>query len=746
MNCRAYRRKNLRVKNYNLKDNQTVNQVKSRNYNSFAPLQEGDLECFRCHNYGHKASSCRLMEVSEKPKFIREKKKLWKEKTSKEECLIALKAQDKEDLWYVDSGCSKHMTGNKDKFLNLKKQKGKVTFGDNASGNILGKGTVSLGKDKAKDVLLVEKLKPSLLSVSQTCDQGHFCIFDSQKCEIRREDSGKLVGTAPRTPENVYILNTKLNEECHINLVDESWLWHRRLGHINFDNLVKVNNLGAVRNLPKIIKPSNPMCRHCQLGKQTRIRFKTKEYSTSKPLELVHTDLCGPTRTKSLQGESYFMLFIDDFTRMGWVCFLKEKSEALNKFKSFKTLVENEKETKIKCLRSDNGGEFTSKEFDLFCETHGIKRQFSAARTPQQNGIAERRNRTVQEAARTMLNEAKLSDGYWREVVSTTIYILNRGQLRINSNKTPYELWFGRAPSVKYFKVFGSKCYIKRLDENLKKFDARSDEGIFLGYASTKKAYRCYNLRLHKIFESADVKVDDLKTIRIKHQETILDSEDEDDDESVGTQAEEVEENKEEREEDDMDTSEDEEDIQEEEIREESPRRDTKTPSRMTQKNHPEELIIGNKSDGVHTRRQLLYQTEITLLSHIEPNSIKEACKDENWVNAMNEELDQIEKNQTWELVPRPKNKNVIGTKWVYKNKMNENGKVIRNKARLVCKGYAQVEGVDYEETFAPVARLEAIRMFLAFSSYKKFKVYQMDVKSTFLNGNLEEEVYIEKP
>ena len=129
--------------------------------------------------------------------------------------------------------------------------------------------------------------------------------------------------------------------------MDESWLWHRRLGHINFDNLVKVNNLGAVRNFPKITKPSNPICRHCQLGKKTRIRFKTKEYSTSKPLELVHIDLCGPTRTKSLQGESYFMLFIDDFTRMAWVSFLKEKLEAFNRFKAFKLLVENETEDKI---------------------------------------------------------------------------------------------------------------------------------------------------------------------------------------------------------------------------------------------------------------------------------------------------------------------------------------------------------------------------------------------------------------
>jgi hypothetical protein len=168
------------------------------------------------------------------------------------------------------------MSSNKDKFLELKKQKGKVTFGDNALGNILGKGIVSLRKDKAKNVLLVEKPKPRLLSVSETCDQGHFYIFDSQKYDIRREDIGKLVGTSPRTPKNVYILDAKLNEECHINLVDENCLWNRRLGHINFENLVKFNNLGAVRSLPKIIKPSNTMCRHCQLGKQTRIRFKAK--------------------------------------------------------------------------------------------------------------------------------------------------------------------------------------------------------------------------------------------------------------------------------------------------------------------------------------------------------------------------------------------------------------------------------------------------------------------------------------
>jgi hypothetical protein len=439
-------------------------------------------------------------------------KKVWKKK--KTECNVALYERNQGCQWYIDSGCSKHMTGDQSKFLKLnKKGKGKVTFGDNMSAKILGKGTVSLGnnKTKAEDVLLVENIKPNLLSVSHTCDQGHILTFDSQKCEIRKKDTGKLVAVAPRTSSNVYILNIDEEEKCCLSQVDERWLWHRRLGHLIFDNLIKANEKKAVRDLPKVIKPSDSICKHCQIGKKTRVRFKTKEHSTTKPLELIHTDLCGPTRTKSTYGEQYFMLIVDDYTRLTWVFFLKEKSEAFEKFKIYKSLVENETDLKIKCLRSDNGGEFTSKEFIQFCENHGIKRQFSSPRTPQQNGVVERKNITVQEAARTMLNEAKLPDKFWRDAIYTIVHILNRAQLRPNHDKTPYELWFGRPTSVKHFRTFGSKCYIKNDEDNLGKFDPRSDEGIFLGYSSNKKSYRCYNIRLLKIVESANVKIDDLK-------------------------------------------------------------------------------------------------------------------------------------------------------------------------------------------------------------------------------------------
>jgi hypothetical protein len=173
-----------------------------------------------------------------------------------------------------------------------------------------------------------------------------------------------------------------------------------------------------------------------------------------------------------------------------------------------------------------------------------------------------------------------------------------------------------------------------------------------------------------------------------------------------------------------------------------------KTPSRRVQKNHHSDQIIGNKDAGVDSRRRINSpeQTYLALLSTIEPNCFEEASKDEFWNKAMDEELDQIEKNDTWELVPRPMNKNVISTKWVFMNKSNEDGQVTRNKARLICKGYAQIEGIDFEETFSPVARMEAICFLLAYACSKNIKVYQMDIKSSFLNWELEEELYIEKP
>jgi transposase InsO family protein len=285
-----------------------------------------------------------------------------------------------------------------------------------------------------------------------------------------------LVTTAVRTSSNIYVLSEIGNEKCCLGKEDESWLWHKRMGHMHFDNLVKVNKREAVREMPQITKPTNTLCKHFQQRKQTKTKFKSKEYSTTKPLEIVHTDLVGPTTTKGLKSERYFMLLVDDYTRMTGVCFLKNKSEAFENFKIYKEMVDNEMDSRIKCLRSDNGGEFTSKEFMDYCNNHGIKRQFFVTRTPQQNGVVERKNMTVQEMARTMIMDSKLIDIFWTQVVHITVHIQNRVMLRNNTDKTPYELWKERPTNVKHFRVFGSKCYIKREDGRMGKFDSRVDK------------------------------------------------------------------------------------------------------------------------------------------------------------------------------------------------------------------------------------------------------------------------------
>jgi transposase InsO family protein len=701
-------------------------------------LLNNELECYNCHNFGHKAANCHLKNYKADPRIkpLARNASTWKKKDS-EKCGLVLSAQKQKDPWYIDSGCSKHMTGDKDKFLSISKSKtGNVTFGNDEPGKIKGKGMVSLsnGKGKSQDVLLVDGLKHNFLSVSQMCDRGCEVVFTSKDCKIKSVNSGQVVAKGIRTDNNVYVLKED-REECHLRKHDEIWLWHRRLGHLNFDHLIKLKNLEAVKDLPRISKPQDSVCKPCQVGKLTRTQFKSKSStSTEKPLQLVHMDLCGPSRQEGTGKENYFMLIIDDYSRLTWVSFLKEKAEAFEKFKIFKALTENQTGNRLKVVRSDRGGEFMSSDFKEFCDKHGIKREYTIPGTPQQNGVVERQNRTVQQMARSMMNEKNIGQTYWVEAIHTTIHILNKSHLRPHSDKTPYELWYGRPASIKHFKVFGSKCYIKNNNENLGKYDDRADEGIFLGYATNSKGYRCYNKRLHKLVDCIDIKVDEGVPVR---EVSNIESTTED---IVEVEDEQVQESEKEDSESDEDTN----------TQADSNQQTTSNPSsRITQKNHPASQIIGEKDKGVQTRRRIIKDTEqshIAFISMVEPKNFNEASKDVNWLKSMNEELDQIEKNNTWELVPRPADKNVIGSKWVFKNKMNEQGQIVRNKARLVCKGYAQVEGQDFDETFAPVARLEAIRMFLAYACHKNFKVYQMDVKSTFLNGDLEEDVYVEQP
>jgi hypothetical protein len=240
--------------------------------------------------------------------------KVWKKKES-DKCGLVLSSQRQMKPWYIDSGCSKHMTRDKGKFLSLSERKlGNITFRNDALGKIKGKGMVSLsnGKGKSQDVLLVYGLKHNLLSVSQMCDIGCEVVFTSKDYKIKSANSGQVVAKGRRTENNVYVLNED-REDCHLRKHDERWLWNRRLGHLNFDNLIKIKNLEVVKYFPRISKPQDSMSKPCQVGKLTRTLFKSKSFTlTEKPLQLVHMDLCGPSRQEGTGRENYFMMIIDD--------------------------------------------------------------------------------------------------------------------------------------------------------------------------------------------------------------------------------------------------------------------------------------------------------------------------------------------------------------------------------------------------------------------------------------------------
>ncbi|GJY86350.1 retrovirus-related pol polyprotein from transposon TNT 1-94 [Tanacetum coccineum] len=339
-------------------------------------------------------------------------------------------------------------------------------------------------------------------------------------------------------------------------------------------------------------------------------------------------------------------------------------------------------------IRTNHGREFDNEvQFEAFCDANGITHNFSAPRTPQSNGIVESKNYTLQEMSRTMLNEQSIPQKFWCNPVDTFTYILNRILIIPFLKKTPYELFKGKNPSLEYFKVFGSKYFIINTKDYLTKFDPKSTEGVFLGYSPNNKAYIILNKETMRIEESLNVRFD--KSPPLKSSPHV-------DDDIIESQ---IIENQ----------------IEDIEIKENEPLNKDILNIKES-KDHPIDLVI-------------------------EPKNVKEAIHDESWTMAMQEELNQFKTNNVWILVPPPDNQTIIGTNWVFKNKLDENGVVSRNKARLVAQGYNQQEGIYFDETYALVARLESIRILLSYACVNDFKLFQMDVKSAFLNGFINKEV-----
>jgi hypothetical protein len=505
--------------------------------------------------------------------------------------------------------------------------------------------------------------------------------------------------------------------------------------------------------------------------------------TTDRPLELLHMDLFGLIAYISIGRSKYCLVTVDDYSRFTWVFFLQEKSQTQETLKRFLRRAQNEFGLRIKKIRSGNETEFKNSQIEGFLKEEGIKHEFSSPYTRQQNGVVERKNRTLLDMARTMLDVYKTPDRFWAEAINIACYSINRLYLHRILKKASYELLTGKKPNVSYFRVFGSKCFILIKRGRSSKFVPKAIEGFLLGYDSNTRAYRVFNKSPGLVEVSCDIVFDETNGSQVEQ----VDLDELDDEEapcvalrnmsiedvcpkeseeppqaqdqpsssmqaSPPTQDADLAQDDEDQEdeppqEEDMDQGGDE-DAQDKEDDQEI--RDQRPPHprvhQAIQRDHPINSILGDIHKGVTTRSRVAHFCEhYSFVSSIEPYRIEDALRDPDWVVAMQEELNNFTRNEVWHLVPRL-NQNVVDTKWVFRNKQDEHGVVTRNKARLVAKGYSQVEGLFFDETYAPIARLESICIFLAYATYHGFKLYQMDVKSAFRNGPIKEELYVEQP
>ncbi|GJR14873.1 retrovirus-related pol polyprotein from transposon TNT 1-94 [Tanacetum coccineum] len=667
-----------------------------------------------------------------------------------------------DDTGFVDSGCSRHMTGNIAYLSDFKEfDGGYVTFRGGAhGGRISGKGTLKTDSLDFEDVYFVNELKFNLFSVSQMCDKKNYVLFTDTECLVlspnfKLPDESQILLKIPRK-DNMYSFDMKniVPKETLTCLVakatsDESMLWHRRLGHINFKNINKLVKDNLVRGLPTKRFENDQTCVACLKGKQHRASCKSKVLNPiTKPLFMLHMDLFGPTFVSSLMHKKYCLVVTDDYSRFTWVFFLTTKDETSEILKNFIKEIENLVDKKVKIIRSDNGTEFKNKVLDDFVREKGIKREYSVARTPQQNGA---------------------------EAVSTACYVQNRVLVVKPHNKTPYELFRGFKAALSFMKPFGYHVTILNTLDSLGKFDGKSDEGFFVGYSFSSKAFTVNNTRTRRVEENLHIgflenkpmiegngpkwlfDIDSL-TQSMNYLPvaagTIIN-------ESTGTQ----EELNTDNENDAKDKSDD--DSSPKEVNATGQHVNTASPDVTT--GSFKLNVVGPSVNIASLYDQDSPKDMFTIrASHTLEATHVEFFSDEDEPEV---DLGNITNSYTARRITKPNSKQgflrrtsaiqtpvgldtygfafwkrVIGTKWVFRNKKDKRGIVIRNKARLVAQDHRQEEGIDYEEVFSPVARIEAIRLFLAYVSFMGFLVYQMDVKSTFLYGTIEEEVYITQP
>ncbi|RVW94848.1 Retrovirus-related Pol polyprotein from transposon TNT 1-94 [Vitis vinifera] len=634
--------------------------------------------------------------------------------------------------WILDSGASDHLSGNKDLFSSITTTSDLPTVTLANGSQTVAKGiglALPLPSLPLTSVLYTPECPFNLISISKITRTLNCSITFSDKfVTLQDRSTGKTIGIG-RESQGLYHLTSDSSPAVCIS-TDAPLLIHNRLGHPSLSKFQKM--------VPRFSTLSSLPCESCQLGKHTRVSFPKRLNNRAKsPFELVHTDVWGPCRTASTLGFQYFVTFIDDYSRCTWLFLMKNRAELFSIFQKFYTEIQTQFNISIRVLRSDNAREYFSAQFTSFMSHHGILHQSSCAHTPQQNGVAERKNRHLVETARTLLLHSHVPFRFWGDAVLTACYLINRMPSSVLHDQIPHSLLFPDQPL--YFlppRVFGCTCFVHILTPGQDKLSAKAMKCLFLGYSRLQKGYRCYSLETHRYFISADVTFFEDSPFFSTTSESLPVSE-----------------------------------VLPIPIVPrvvaplpfpEAPADSLPIPSaspapalpslndlpiafrkgtRSTRNPHPIYNFLS------YHRSSSPYSAFVSAISSVSlPKSTHEALSHPSWRQEMVDEMAALHSNGTWDLVVLPSGKSTVGCRWVYAVKVGPNGQVDRLKARLVAKGYTQVYGSDYGDTFSPVAKIASVRLLLSMAAMCSWPLYQLDIKNVFLHGDLAEEVYMEQP
>ncbi|KAK8931024.1 hypothetical protein KSP39_PZI016079 [Platanthera zijinensis] len=672
--------------------------------------------------------------------------------------------------WLADSGASDHLTSSSGILHSYHPHCGSsITVADGSTVPIVGFGSCNVTPDMPlSSVAHVPQSAYNLLSISKlTRDLNCTAIFTSSGCIFQEQSTSRIIGRG-KLRGGVYVLDEVSHIACSAasaKLLD----LHYRHGH---------PSMQVMRRLyPEFGNVSHLSCESCLFAKLHRVSYVPRvDVRASAPFDLLHSDVWGPCPVPTLLGHRYYVTFIDDFSRMTWVYLMKNRSELLSIFQHLWNEIFTQFSVRLKCLRTDNGREYMSQSMSSFLSDKGIIHQTSCPDTPQQNGVAERKNRHLLEVTRAILHHKQVPKHFWGDAVLTAAYLINHLPTHILQGETPYHILYPdhSGPPLS-FKVFGCVCYVRDARPSVSKLDPRSLKCIFLGYSRTTKGYRCYSPELHKYIISSDVvflESDSYRTtssplptsspdfslddMLVPHPDSALVSPTDmlcplwgqvysrrtsgrteippsqptsiiDGTTSVPQIAPAHE------------------DLTQTEVPAALPLASPERPIALrkgsrTCQNRP---LYVSSYQGLSASHTALH---LTLAQYTIPSTVGDAKTHPGWMAAMHEELTALQLNNTWELVSLPPGKRAIGCKWIYSVKANADGSLARLKARLVAKGYAQTYGVDYEETFAPVAKMSSIRIVISLAATHRWPLHQLDIKNAFLHGSLEEEVYMEQP